>query len=108
MCLTVLLFLACFSLLECHCHVVHDRSTDEDGSVGTDDDTEYEGNCQTAYNLSAEDCDCKHGHQGGEGGVHGTGERAVESDVDVVLELCLRVVGPVFTDTVEDNHVIVA
>ena len=87
--------------------VVHDRGTDHDGSVSTDDDTDAEGDGKTPDGLTAPDRDGDHREEGRDGGVDRTGKGRVESGVGVLLEVCIGVQGPVFTDTVEDNDVIV-
>ena len=87
--------------------VVHDRGTDQDGGVGTDEDTEAEGHGQTADGLTAEDRDGEHREEGGHGGVHRTGEGGVQSRIDSLAEVGVRVQALLLTDTVEDNHVIV-
>ena len=53
-------------------YVVHDRRTDEDRRISTDDDTEDEGHSKTSDDFTAEDCDCKHSDESSERGVHGT------------------------------------
>ena len=87
--------------------IEHHRSTDEDGCVSTEADTEDEGYRETTDGLASEDRDGKHCHEGGYGCIHGSGEGAVESDVRIVLEVSLRMEGLVLTDSVEDDHVVV-
>lgn len=55
--------LSSFSLLVPYVCIIHNRSTDEDGSVSTEADTEYQGYGKTTDRLTAEDCDSKHCHE---------------------------------------------
>ena len=55
--------LSSFSLLVPYVRIIHNRSTDEDGSVSTEADTEYQGYGKTTDRLTAEDCDSKHCHE---------------------------------------------
>ena len=55
--------LSSFSLLVPYVCIIHNRSTDEDGSVSTEADTEYQGYGKTTDRLAAEDCDSKHCHE---------------------------------------------
>ena len=55
--------LSSFPLLVPYVCIIHDRSTDEDGSVSTEADTEYQGYGKTTDRLAAEDCDSKHCHE---------------------------------------------
>ena len=55
--------LSSFSLLVPYVCIIHNRSTDEDGCVSTEADTEYQGYGKTTDRLAAEDCDSKHCHE---------------------------------------------
>ena len=55
--------LSSFSLFVPYVCIIHNRSTDEDGSVSTEADTEYQGYGKTTDRLAAEDCDSKHCHE---------------------------------------------
>ena len=55
--------LSSFSLLVPYVCIIHNRSTDEDGSVSTEADTKYQGYGKTTDRLTAEDCDSKHCHE---------------------------------------------
>ena len=55
--------LSSFSLLVPYVCIIHNRSTDEDGCVSTEADTEYQGYGKTTDRLTAEDCDSKHCHE---------------------------------------------
>ena len=94
-------------LLTCDGGIVHHRGTDEDGCISSDADTDDECDCKTPDGLTSPDRDCEHGNEGGDRSVDRTGKGSVQRQVGVGLDVGVRMQGPVLTDTVEDNHVIV-
>ena len=87
--------------------VVTETAAETEAVASTEADTEYQGYGKTTDRLTAEDCDSKHCHESRYGCIDGSGERAVERDIRIGLEISLRVQNLELTNTVEDNHVIV-
>ena len=83
---------------------VSDRRSDEERAVRTEDDTQEDGEGEATHRSTAEGEDDQHHEQRREGRIQRTGERRVQSAVDDLEAVSLRMVTHFFADTVEDDH----